>query len=304
MRKIQFYIIPIILLSLYSCGNGNSSGEETTSDTNIVDTKKEKQLNITILLDLSDRIEPTKYPASPEHFERDIEIVNYFTELFKQDMESKGAFNTKGKLKVIFSPRPQDSEVNTVASKLSIDLSKIRSPKEKKQIFNNISSSFKGNLSKIYTKTLETKKYLGSDTWRFFKNDVVDYCIEQDENYRNILVLITDGYLYHFDTRDKQKNRTSYLLPKLIKSNNLRNSNWEEKITKDDYGYITTRNDLNNLDILVLEINPSPQHKNDEDVIKAYLTKWFTEMNVNSFKLYNSDLPEYTKTRIEKFIIK
>jgi len=35
---------------------------------------------------------------------------------------------------------------------------------------------------------------------------------------------------------------------------------------------------------------------------KEYLSKWLTEMNVNSFKLYNTDLPEYTKSKIDNFI--
>jgi hypothetical protein len=217
-------------------------------------------------------------------------------------MEKKGAFMAKGKMKVIFSPRPNDSEINNIATQLSIDLSKTKNTKEKKKIFDNVTLNFKENLSKIYSKTIETKQYPGSDIWRFFKNDVVDYCVEDSADYRNILVLITDGYLYHKNSTDKLKNRSSYLLPKNVKSYGLRNSNWKEKFNNEDYGYITSRNDLNNLDILVLEVNPSEKFKNDEDVIKEYLSKWFNEMNVNSFKIYNSDLPQYTKSKIDKFI--
>jgi hypothetical protein len=302
MKTTKTILLIILTISLFSCKNDTKSSNTQDIPTSEDKSKIDKQLNITILLDLSDRIEPTKYPSSPEHFERDIEVVNCFTELFKKDMEKKGAFMSKGKMKVVFSPRPNDSEINNIASQLSIDLSNTKNTKEKKQIFDNVSLDFKENLSKIYSKTIETKKYPGSDIWRFFKNDVVDYCIENDENYRNILVLITDGYLFHANSTDKNKNRSSYLLSKNIKANGLRNSKWEEKFKNEDYGYITTRNDLNNLDILVLEINPSESHKNDEDVIKAYLSKWFEEMNVNSFKLYNSDLPQYTKSKIDKFI--
>lgn len=303
MKISKLIILSIFAIGLFSCKN-DTKKEGSKPQTQEKSAKKEidKQLNITILLDLSDRIEPTKYPNSPEHFERDIEVVNYFTELFKKDMAKKGAFMAKGKMKVIFSPRPNDSEINNIASQLSIDLSKTKNTKEKKEIFDNVSLNFKENLSKIYSKTIEAKKYPGSDIWRFFKNDVVDYCIEENNNYRNILVLITDGYLYHKNSTDKNKNRTAFLLPKKIASNGLRNSNWKEKFNSQDFGYITSRKDLNNLDVLVLEINPSEKFKNDEDVIKEYLNKWFTEMNVNSYKLYNSDLPQYTKSKIDKFI--
>jgi hypothetical protein len=302
MKITKLILISILTISLISCKNDTKKNEIEKEDTSNKKSKVGKQLNITILLDLSDRIEPTKYPSSPEHFERDIEVVNYFTELFKKDMEQKGAFMAKGKMKVIFSPRPKDSEINNIASQLSVDLSNVKNTKEKKKIFDDITGDFKENLSKIYSKTIETKQYPGSDIWRFFKNDVVDYCIENNEDYRNILVLITDGYLYHKNSTDITNNRSAYLIPRNVESNGLRKPNWVEKIKNEDFGYITTRGDLNNLDILVLEINPSKNHKNDEDVIKAYLSKWFEEMNVNTFKLYNSDLPQYTKSKIKKFI--
>lgn len=302
MKKI-IYIFTIALI-FASCADEKKSETtvENTGENEVANVKSDKQLNITILLDLSDRIEPTKYPSKPEHFERDIEIVNYFTEIFKKDMEQKGAFMANGKMKVIFSPRPNDEEISRIASELSVDLSRTKNTKEKKQVFDNMSSNFKENLERIYSKTIDTKNYPGSDVWRFFKNDVSDYAISDDENYRNILVILTDGYLFHEGSKDKEGNRSMSLLPRDVQNYGFRSSNWKEKFENDDYGYISTRDDLNNLDVLVLEISPSPQDKDDEDVIKAYLQKWFNEMNVNEFELYNSDLPQYTKTRIDKFI--
>jgi len=302
-NKILFSLILGAIL-FQSCKNENpviaesENAEEVISNVNLGD----QQLNITILLDLSDRVEPTKYPAKPEHYQRDIEIVSYFTELFKQEMSNKGAYKSDGKIKVIFSPRPADDEINTIASNLNVDLSKARDNKHKKEIYDNITIDFKSNLEKIYSKTIETKKYPGSDIWRFFKNDVADYALATDPVYRNILVVLTDGYLFHEDSKDKNKNRTAYLLPNTVQKNGLRNSNWQSKFQEGDYGFISTREDLENLEVLVLEISPSPSHKNDEDVIKAYLEKWFQEMNVKNYEIYNSDLPEYTKTRISKFM--
>ncbi len=302
-NKIAFSLI-ICTLLFQSCKNENQgiasteTEEEISPEVNLGD----KQLNITILLDLSDRIEPTKYPAKPEHFERDIELVSFFTEIFKKEMSEKGAYKADGKIKVIFSPRPSDDEINTIASNLNVDLSKARDNKHKKEIYDNITTDFRRNLEKIYGKTIETKKYPGSDIWRFFKNDVSDYALATGPNYRNILVVLTDGYLFHEDSKDKNKNRTAYLLPNTVQQNDLRNSNWQSKFQEGDYGFISSRNDLEDLEVLVLEVSPSPSHKNDEDVIKAYLEKWFQEMNVKNHEIYNSDLPEYTKTRISKFL--
>ena len=302
MRQF-LYIITMALFAI-SCADKDKESDDVTSEPKQSRTNLEvdEQLNITILLDLSDRIEPSKYSNTPEHFERDIEIVNYFTEIFKSDMEKKGAYKAKGKLKVIFSPRPNDSEINQIASELSIDLSKAKDPKEKKQIFENVSSNFKRNLERIYSKTIETKSYPGSDIWRFFKNDVVDYAISDDKNYRNILVILTDGYIYHENSKERQGNRSMSLLPQDVRNQGFSSNNWKEKMDQKDYGYISTRDDLENLDVLVLEVNPISNVEVNENVIKAYLERWFKEMKVNKHEVYKTDLPHYTKAKIDKFI--
>jgi hypothetical protein len=261
----------------------------------------DKQLNITFLLDLSDRIEPSKYPISPEHYQRDEAIVKDFVDIFKQDMDKKGGYKAKGKMRVIFSPQPQDPNINKIASELNIDLSAMK-PAEKKNVFNTLDNKFSGNLAKIYDLTIAQKNYIGSDIWRFFKNDVKDYAVIDNPDYRNILVIVTDGYIYHKDSQEQQKNRTSYLTPELITKENLRFGNWRNTFQQKDYGFITTRKDLQNLEVLVLEVNPEGNSLKDEDIIKAYLSKWFEEMGVNKYKIYNTDLPVNTKTRIEEFL--
>ena len=51
------------------------------------------------------------------------------------------------------------------------------------------------------------------------------------------------------------------------------NSQWLQLFDRGDYGLITTREDLQELEVLVLEIIPSAEYKNDEDILKEYLTK-------------------------------
>lgn len=285
----------LILVQCKKEGDGGNGTTPTPTPSN------EKHLNITFLLDLSDRIEPSKYPASPEHYQRDEAIVKDFVEIFKNDMNKKGGYKAKGKMKVIFSPQPQEQNINKIASELNINLSTMKAA-EKKEVYNTLDDKFTGNLSKIYDLTLAQKNYIGSDIWRFFKNDVKDYAITDEPNYRNILVIITDGYIYHKDSQTQQGNRTSYLTPVSINTNGFRNKDWKQKFEQGDYGFIASRKDLDNLEVLVLEINPEKNYLNDEDVIKAYLSKWFEEMGIKKYEIYNSDLPVNTKTRIEKFL--
>jgi hypothetical protein len=291
MKAIYFFLFLILL----GCQSENSGSRND-------DTGKKPQLNITILLDLSDRISPSVHPVIPEHSERDLDIIRTFAEYMTEDMKERGTFSANGTIKVIFSPYPKDPEINILAQKLNVDLQKMDN-KQKKYVYDNIVKTFPENAQKIYNTTIEDGNWIGSDIWRFFKNDVKDYCVSSDPNYRNILVILTDGYIYHPNSKDQLENKYAYILSNLFTKYNLRNNqNWEQEIDQKSFGLIASRSDLQDLEVLVLEVSPSADHKNDEDIIKKVLSNWFSEMNVKRFEIYNTDLPEYTKTRILRFL--
>lgn len=297
------FIIFFVLIFFLSCNSGNKNNNNSSpNNVQPATVNRPEQLNITLLLDLSDRIDKDKYPVKPEHYKRDIANVKFISELFVKDMESRGTFMANSKMKVIFSPRPQDPNVNILAEKLNVDLSKMDN-KQKKNVHDNMAKIFTENLSKIYDLSILTHKWVGSDIWRFFKNDVKDYCVESDQEYRNILIILTDGYIYHNDSKDQIGNRFAYILPQIFSNYKLRdNPEWEQLIVNKDIGLIKKREDLENLEVLVLEVSPSPNYKNDEDIIKVLLAKWFEEMNVKRYAIYNSDLPNYTQQRITDFL--
>lgn len=298
--KYLFYLYAVLL---FSCGQAGSNVKEEQADTAPQNKEAGKQqLNLTILLDLSDRIDPKTSPDKPEHYQKDIALINYFSGYFVKEMEKKGTYMAKGKMKIIFSPKPQDPNINIAAEKLNVDLSKMAT-KQKKEVHDNFKQTVNENISRIYETTLKEKNWIGSDVWRFFKNDVKDYAIDRNPEYRNVLVVLTDGYIYHKDSKDKNGNRYAYMLPALFQQYKLRNNpNWSSAMDKQNFGLIATRNDLNNLEVLVLEVTPSPSYKNDEDIIKKVLSKWFDEMKVKRKAIFNSDLPEYTKQRINDFL--
>lgn len=266
---------------------------------------QEKQLNISILIDLSDRIDPKEDPVTPSHKKRDIEIIKSITEIFKAEMKEQGAFFAKGKMRVFFHPSPQNTAINEIVQKLNVDLSTIAKPVEKKQIYNTITQTFEEQLSLIYDEVIEKDKYFGSDIWRFFKNDVKDYCIDSSPEYRNVLILVTDGYIYHQGSKDRIENRTAYITPGFFQREGFRkNPNWEQKYEQEKYGLLVKEKGLENLEVLVLEIAPSQVSRNDEDIIKRYLEDWFNGMGVKRFALYNTDLPNNTNLRLNNYFKK
>jgi len=298
------YLIILSFVLLWSCSPDTPSSRKNSAGTTALPAaaKTGRQLNLTILLDLSDRIDPEKSPAYPEHFQRDSALISYLAGYFLSEMSTKGTHMAKGKMRLVFTPSPPDPGINLAAKKLHIDLSRMDT-KQKKTTYETLRQTVAENVSNIYKTTINQAQWPGSDIWRFFKNDVKEIAIDQDTGYRNILVIFTDGYIYHDDSKDHDGHRYAYILPELFDKYRLRNDNhWAEKIDKLDFGLISRRSDLAQLEILVLEVSPSPGHKNDEDIIRRIMNKWFSEMKVKKWKILNSDLPELTRQKIEHFL--
>lgn len=292
----QFLFITILAVSIIACSNKNNN-KPKSDDIKIV-TPQEKQLNISILLDLSDRISPDKNPDAQKN---DIENIKNITEFFKSNMTSLGAYKAKGKIRVFFSPPPSNDNINSIVNKLNIDCSKMDN-KGRKEVYDNLTELYEKNLEEIYRETIATSSWDGSDTWRFFKDDVKDFCIERDSTYRNILIILTDGYLYHRQSVYNNKNRFTYLLGN-TNLKQYRKQNWEQLIEQNDFGIKTERNDLNDLEVLVLEVKAeNPNNKIDEDILRFLWKKWFQEMNISHYEAYPSDLPTNTKIRIDNFL--
>jgi hypothetical protein len=112
---------------------------------------------------------------------------------------------------------------------------------------------------------------------------------------------LTDGYLYHEQSKYNAANRFAYLL-----NGNLakyRKQNWKQLVEQNDFGIMAERNDLNDLEVLVLEIKAeNTNNKIDEDILPFVWEKWLDEMDVSHSEVYRSDLPANTKTRIENFL--
>ena len=69
-------------------------------------------------------------------------------------------------------------------------------------------------------------------------------------------------------------------------------------------GFIKANEDLSNLEVLVLGINPDSKNPYEEDVIKAYWGKWLQEMKVKRFEIRGAELPSNMEKVIKDFINK
>jgi len=295
-NTLKTLAIFLLLVSTFSCKQDSDKEEKEIANK----TPAVENYNISILLDLSDRISLAKNPnPTMEYYQRDLGYIKSVSEAFTQHLRSKRIRQIDDRMQLFFNPEPQDPEINSISKNLRITIDKNNASKE---ILNSINTNYASKTAKIYDSAIKDNNYVGSDIWSFFDSKVQDQCIES--GYRNILIILTDGYMFYESSVTKDKNRTSYITSKLIKNNGLNSSDWSKKIQDQDFGFIKAGDNLSNLEVLVLGINPVKNNPYEEKVIKAYWTKWFTEMKIKHFEIKNADLPSNMDKIIKDFILK
>lgn len=300
MKRITILLF-IVTVSLISCKNDEKENVPTDNKTDYTVIKlspKRPNLNVSILLDLSDRINPDKYPnPSMEYYERDLGYINSIAQAFEIHLRNKRSITINDNIQLFLDPEPLDKSLNEKIKILKMSFTRNNATKES---ILRTSIEYDSITKLIYESAIKDNNYVGSDTWKFFKNKVKDYCI--DNNSRNILVLLTDGYIYHKDTKRKEQNRTTYLTPQSIRNSKLNNKKWEERFTEKDYGFIPATTNLSNLEVLVLGINPDKKNQYEEDVIKKYWSEWLDKMGVIKYEIKLTDLPTNMDKLIKNYI--
>lgn len=286
----------LLLVTTFSCKQDTEKDEKEVS----TKTPVPENYNISILLDLSDRISLKKNPnPTMEFYKRDLGYIKSVSEAFTDHLKTKRIRQIDDKMQLFFNPEPQDPEINSISDNLKISIDKNNASKD---LLNSINANYASKTSKLYESAIKDDHYIGSDIWNFFDEKVKDQCI--GKGFRNILIILTDGYMFYESSVVKDKNRTSYLTSKLIQQNGLNSLEWQKKIQDQDFGFIKVNDDLSDLEVLVLGINPNKNNPYEGKVIKAYWTKWFTEMKIKHFEIKNADLPSNMEKIIKDFILK
>jgi hypothetical protein len=301
--KIKISALLLLFVLVYSCKSEPKKeiDKVVNGDYNSnIKVNNSENLNISVLLDLSDRIDTLKYPnKAMQYYRRDVGYLKSVANAFSFKTSYKKSRKLNDKIQIFFDPEPSNSQINSLSNSLKIKINRNNGTKE---FIDNVPIIYGDKSLKIYKLALKDHNFIGSDIWGFFKNKATDYCLE--DKARNILVLLTDGYIYHKDNKRNEKNLSSYLTPQTIRTNQLTNSNWKAKMEKDNFGFIPIDADLSNLEILVLGINPSKKNQYDDEVIKKYWKDWFSKMGVKKFQIKNASLPSNMDKIINNFILK
>lgn len=273
-------VICAVLIGMFIMNGCGTSAESDKKET--VSEDKPLPLNISVYLDLSDRL---TRELTPSQMERDTAIINHLVDIFIKDCIDNGKIlNSENHFQVFFFPAPNVSEIALLARGLNVDLSKTDLRNKKVELM-EMKSRFQNNLAQIYNEAINEEKWIGCDIWGFFSNKEVDkLCIRK--GYRNILVILTDGYLFHANNKVNDGTAYSYVLPQTL---NVPNSS-----------LIVKRDGLDDLEVLMLEVNPyTPQQR---EPLVSVLENWFKQMGVGLFAVSETTLPVNSEVYIDNFM--
>jgi hypothetical protein len=302
MKKL-FVIILAMFLTCASESENKNNVKDVQANPTGKQNKKPANLNISILLDLSDRIDTVKYSnPSMQFYRRDVGYLKSVAKAFENEIKHKKSRHLDDKIQLYFDPEPLNPKINDLSNQLKFHVTRDNGTLD---YINEISSTYAYFGLEIYEQALKDANHdAGSDTWGFFKNKVKDYCI--DENYRNILVILTDGYIFYEDSNLNEDNLSSYITPKKIRQKKLNTSNWKEVMESKKHGFIPVDQDLSKLEVLVLGVNPTDTNNNDYDydVLKKYWSDWLYEMGLeeDNFEFKMAGLPANMDKVIKTFI--
>lgn len=308
-RNLKLILILIASIIVIQCKSESSSDIEkepipkvqktVSSCSNYLLKNKKNNWNISILLDLSDRISEDKHPnPTMEYFQRDLGYIQTISKSFIDHIKTKKLVLMNDNMQVYFEPEPADASINEKAKQLQISFDKNLTEKQ----ITEVQKKYTTIPSEIYSVAQKNNNYLGSDTWNFFKDKVKRYCIK--ECNRNILVILTDGYMFHVDSKLKENNLTSYITPKTLRNFGLYKSNWMSLMKEKNFGFIPASSGLEDLEVLVLGVVNHDKKRNQYGfyVLEKYWQNWFESMGIKKYEIYGAELPANMENTIKKFL--
>lgn len=272
-----------------------------------------QSLNLIIVPDLSGRINDET--NNPGQIQNDTALLNEVWRSF--ELVTRLKMNSSDRLLVdVTGGNQAQGQFRSIANNLVFDLTSFKD-KSNKIYFTKTGSQFYNNIAELYR--LAKKDPQGADYWSYFNHDLKRNIRASTlfTNYRNILIILTDGYL---EAQNKQMTGTALYTGSYQQRADVFNKLKAGYTLDDAISTITPIMDCSdhfgNLEVLILEVNArrhkSSQEPNDPgtprdfDILKKLWMDWLSKLNVKnaSTDFFNERLNanELTKQKIRSFI--
>jgi hypothetical protein len=273
-----------------------------------------ESLNIIILPDFSRRI--IDEVNNPQQIENDLELLNQIWETFKGVTRLK--MDSHDRLIVDVTDEDQaGGKFRNLANDLIFDLSTHRG-QSNRLYFDRVGSLYTERTSQLYE--LARDRPLGADYWYYFNRKLSRQIRKSTlfESYRNLVIILTDGYLEaQSDARTGVWDYTGDYIKRQSVCNRMRDGQSVAEALRYQINSIPDCMDhYPELEVLVLEITErregSVQERTDRgtpcdyEILKRMWSDWFTLLEIRNtdrdFFIARNDATKLTKERIERFI--
>lgn len=275
LNKPLLFIATFSLL-LFSChSNKNASTQNFQVDTVHFS-------NITILLDLSNRIDSKLHP---DQIQRDTLIIADILKNFDEQVRRNGFIYSRDKIQVLIAPQAGNKPPTFNPN---IDVADIeKTGKIVRQVLPESERLFLKEVNDIYA---NKQVFNGADIYTFFKDFQADNFIQKSYEEKsaegnvyfmihNKMIILTDGYL-NFESKIQaiRSQDNSCMQMDVLRHDN----NWQQNFSKFKLKPVEGK-EFQNLEVMLLEVNPLHPEINvrESEIIEKYWRQWFEEMKID-----------------------
>ena len=273
-------------------------------------------LNLIVVPDLSKRI--IDEVNNPDQIKSDVDLLKHIWATFENNTKLK--INSKDRLIIDVTDEAQaNGQFRTLANNLIFDLSEHKG-QSNRLYFDKIGGQFEENINQLYG--LAKKQPIGADYWYYFNRSLSKHIQRTTlfDNYRNVLIILTDGYL---EAQNKTKTGIAFYTgnyPSRFQTyNNIKRGLPIEQALNGNIDRISDCSQhFPELEVLVLEIKerkpgskeePSdPGTPRDYDILEYLWKDWFKTLEIkntnDNFFIARNDATQLTKKAITKFLMK
>lgn len=315
MNKAISISLPIALLIVLGCTPGPNVDEQHR---NTQDTTEIVHYNINIVPDLSNRLSQTIYPKPlADHSIAKVVLEN----LYPRILTHRRSENQKDKLSVAFINKAAITNFAVQPSLLRIDLSRFDNQlKRIDYIKGRANETFQQDTARFISEfkritSVASSKPVGADIWSFLRSGIDDILVNKNKDilsfqkqvyrnsFRNILILLTDGYIeagIYGNTGCSDQQNQCYFLSKRRVDEFRRafkasgESNMHAFFKEHNYGIVKVDNpNLAHVEVLALEFydrsltaSGTPTvYPSDWEILKLFWSDWLEKSGVKRYEI-------------------
>lgn len=270
MRQLVLSFLLVLLL----CGCSGTAADDAARN------GPDAVFGFVVLADLSDRVDSALNPGQAQ---RDIAAARAAFAVFERHVSEQSFVFSADRFALVAAPQKgTDILYGELADSLTIDMNKLSSGgiSAFRQARNR---AFRG-LEELYAGAMRLPSYPGADIWSFVRHDLSTYELipTRPAPVRNILVILTDGYLAFEDAELRGRPVGTYMA--------TANSS-----------LAVPKLDLSQWEVVVLEMKP--RTFNDREALEATWRTWFQGMHVRRFAVYfQQDGQQHLQDILERWV--